>query len=171
MGSHSHSHSKHKSKKRRHSDDSHKERHSRKRKHSRSPSVEHPSKRSHPHHKASEEKNANDDAIAQLRKLAQAQKTKEQPKEKKVISTPETSHHGRRQVMVPMTKESYEKERSIIRRELDPDTGRMRLVRATGEILESVVTRDQHRAINKTATLSDGINFQARLSQQMHHIS
>ncbi|KAJ7350972.1 ADP-ribosylation factor-like protein 6-interacting protein 4 [Desmophyllum pertusum] len=65
--------------------------------------------------------------------------------------------------MVPMTKEEYEKQRAQVRRVYDPETGRHRLVKGTGEILEEIVSRDRHKAINKTATQGDGAFFQANL--------
>ncbi|KAL9981264.1 hypothetical protein ACROYT_G009941 [Oculina patagonica] len=65
--------------------------------------------------------------------------------------------------MVPMTKEEYEKQQAQVRRVYDPETGRHRLVKGTGEILEEIVSRDRHKAINKTATQGDGAFFQANL--------
>lgn len=65
--------------------------------------------------------------------------------------------------MVPMTKEEYEKQQAQVRRVYDPETGRHRLVKGTGEVLEEIVSRDRHNAINKTATQGDGAFFQANL--------
>merc|ERR1712079_55541 len=59
----------------------------------------------------------------------------------------------------PMTKEEWEKQQSVIRREFDEDTGRVRLVKGTGEILEEIVSRDRQKEINKQATLADGDSF------------
>lgn len=42
-----------------------------------------------------------------------------------------------------------------------------RLVRGSGEILESLVSRDQHRQINKTATMTDGLTFQKHVNRGM----
>jgi hypothetical protein len=61
--------------------------------------------------------------------------------------------------MVPMTKEQYEAKRAEIREEYDPESGRYRLVRGTGEVLERIVSRDQHVAINRQATRGDGDRF------------
>ncbi|KAG2217722.1 hypothetical protein INT45_001265 [Circinella minor] len=69
----------------------------------------------------------------------------------------------RREAMVPQTKESYDKQRSVIRREYDPQTGRTRLVKGSGEILESIVTGEQHRKINKQSTIQDGLSFQTTI--------
>ncbi|KAK2911388.1 hypothetical protein Q8A67_003521 [Cirrhinus molitorella] len=63
----------------------------------------------------------------------------------------------------PMTKEEYEARQSVIRRVLDPETGRTRLVRGDGEILEEIVSKDRHKEINKQATKGDGDAFQKRL--------
>ena len=60
----------------------------------------------------------------------------------------------------PMTKEAYEKQQSEVRREYDEDTGRVRLVKGTGEILEECVSRERQREINKAATKGDGAAFQ-----------
>lgn len=63
----------------------------------------------------------------------------------------------------PMTKEEYEARQSIIRRVLDPETGRTRLIRGDGEVLEEIVSKDRHKDINKKATKGDGDAFQNRL--------
>uniref|UniRef100_A0A8C2AU93 ADP-ribosylation factor-like protein 6-interacting protein 4 n=2 Tax=Cyprinus carpio TaxID=7962 RepID=A0A8C2AU93_CYPCA len=63
----------------------------------------------------------------------------------------------------PMTKEEYEARQSVIRRVLDPETGRTRLVRGDGEILEEIVSKERHKEINKKATKGDGDAFQNRL--------
>jgi len=67
----------------------------------------------------------------------------------------------------PMSKEEWEKQQSIVRRVFDEDTGRMRLVKGTGEILEECVSRDRQQAINKQATMADGESFQRSLSKQL----
>jgi len=59
-----------------------------------------------------------------------------------------------------MTREDYERQQSIVRKVLDPETGRMRLVRGDGEIIEEIVSRDRQREINKMATQADGATFQ-----------
>ncbi|XP_023699093.1 ADP-ribosylation factor-like protein 6-interacting protein 4 isoform X2 [Paramormyrops kingsleyae] len=63
----------------------------------------------------------------------------------------------------PLTKEEWEAQQSVIRRVVDPETGRTRLVRGEGEILEEIVSRDKHKEINKQATKGDGSAFQRRL--------
>ena len=65
----------------------------------------------------------------------------------------------RRRRMVPMTKEQYEEKRNEIRQVYDPESGRIRLVRGTGEILERIVSKSDHQAINRTATRGDGSSF------------
>jgi hypothetical protein len=64
-----------------------------------------------------------------------------------------------RKAMVPMTREEYEKQQSIVREVYDPESGRMRLIRGTGEVIERIVTRDQHASINRRATTGDGVSF------------
>eukprot|EP00980_Cylindrotheca_fusiformis_P024858 scaffold12617_cov91-Cylindrotheca_fusiformis.AAC.2 len=61
--------------------------------------------------------------------------------------------------MVPMSKEEYEKEQSRIRQVYDPESGRYRMVRGTGEIIESIVSRADHLRINQQATRGDGASF------------
>ncbi|KAM5191348.1 ADP-ribosylation factor-like protein 6-interacting protein 4 isoform 3-T3 [Mantella aurantiaca] len=66
------------------------------------------------------------------------------------------------QAMKPMTKEEWDARQSVIRRVVDPETGRMRLIKGDGEVLEEIVSRDKHRDINKQATANDGFTFQMR---------
>lgn len=65
----------------------------------------------------------------------------------------------KRRVMVPMTKEQYEAEQSKVRQVYDPESGRYRLVRGSGEIIESIVSREDHLRINQQATRGDGASF------------
>jgi len=69
--------------------------------------------------------------------------------------------------MGPMTKQEYDKKQSVIREVYDPQTGRIRMIKGDGEILESIVTKLQHQAINQTATRMDGINFQKTMGLLM----
>ncbi|GAV01310.1 hypothetical protein RvY_12044 [Ramazzottius varieornatus] len=68
----------------------------------------------------------------------------------------------------PMTKEQWEAQRNTLRRVLDAETGRMRLVRGDGEIVEEIVSREQHIAINKAATKADGAYFETVLGMKRH---
>lgn len=78
-------------------------------------------------------------------------------------STPATSTVvPARPVRAPMTKAEWEKQQSIIRRVHDPTTGRDRLVKGDGEIMEEIVTKDRHKQINKQATLGDGLFYQSQ---------
>jgi hypothetical protein len=65
--------------------------------------------------------------------------------------------HARR--MTPMSREEYQAQQSTIREVYDEQTGRYRLVRGTGEIIESLVSRSQHENINRQATREDGASF------------
>lgn len=60
----------------------------------------------------------------------------------------------------PETPEEYQQRQERIRRELDPITGRSRLIKGDGEVLEEIVSRDRHMTINKEATKGDGHFFQ-----------
>ncbi|KAL7447767.1 hypothetical protein ACHAWC_000088, partial [Mediolabrus comicus] len=59
----------------------------------------------------------------------------------------------------PMTQAQYLQLQSQIREEIDPVTGRIRLVRGTGEIIERIVTKQEHQLINNNATRGDGDSF------------
>ena len=65
--------------------------------------------------------------------------------------------------MQPMTPAEWAARQSVVRRVYDEETGRSRLVRGDGEILEECVSRQRHLEINKKATQSDGLYFQAKL--------
>jgi hypothetical protein len=65
---------------------------------------------------------------------------------------PEASESSRKRSMVPMSQAEAEKDKEKIERVFDPDTGRWRLVKGGGEIVEEIVSQQQQRAINKQAT-------------------
>lgn len=65
----------------------------------------------------------------------------------------------------PMTKEQFEKEQSVVKRVYDPDTGRHRLVKGSGEIIEEIVSRERQKQINKHATRNEGVSFQAGMAK------
>uniref|UniRef100_A0A182YM44 ADP-ribosylation factor-like protein 6-interacting protein 4 n=1 Tax=Anopheles stephensi TaxID=30069 RepID=A0A182YM44_ANOST len=67
-----------------------------------------------------------------------------------------------RKAMAPETREEYEARQSILRRVVDPETGRTRLIKGDGEIIEECVTRDRHKEINRQATAGDGAEFQRK---------
>ncbi|NWX92332.1 AR6P4 protein, partial [Nothoprocta ornata] len=69
---------------------------------------------------------------------------------------------SRIQAMKPMTKEEWDARQSVIRRVVDPETGRTRLIKGDGEVLEEIVSKERHKEINKQATRGDGLAFQAR---------
>ncbi|KAF7240805.1 ADP-ribosylation factor-like protein 6-interacting protein 4 [Varanus komodoensis] len=56
---------------------------------------------------------------------------------------------SRIQAMKPMTKEEWDARQSVIRRVVDPETGRTRLIKGDGEVLEEIVTKERHKEINK----------------------
>eukprot|EP00977_Amphora_coffeiformis_P012472 scaffold3077_cov162-Amphora_coffeaeformis.AAC.31 len=59
----------------------------------------------------------------------------------------------------PMTREEYEALRNTVREVYDEQSGRYRLVRGTGEIIERIVSRQDHESINRQATYGDGQSF------------
>ncbi|CAH2085264.1 unnamed protein product [Euphydryas editha] len=72
----------------------------------------------------------------------------------------------RSKAMAPMTKEEWEKRQSVIRRVQDEETGRYRLIKGDGEVLEEIVSRDRHIQINRQATMADGDFFQSQTIQK-----
>ena len=66
----------------------------------------------------------------------------------------------------PMTREEYEALRNTVQEVYDEQTGRYRLVRGTGEIIERIVSRQDHQAINRQATYGDGQSFARQVYRQ-----
>ncbi|XP_022215248.2 ADP-ribosylation factor-like protein 6-interacting protein 4 [Drosophila obscura] len=62
----------------------------------------------------------------------------------------------------PETPEEYQRRQSQIRREVDPVTGRIRLIKGDSEVLEEIVSRERHTDINKKATRGDGAYYESR---------
>ncbi|XP_018021877.1 ADP-ribosylation factor-like protein 6-interacting protein 4 isoform X2 [Hyalella azteca] len=67
----------------------------------------------------------------------------------------------------PLTKAQWEEQQNKLCRVLDPDTGRMRLIRGTGEVVEECVSRRRAVAINKQATRGDGDAFQQGVAAKL----
>lgn len=59
----------------------------------------------------------------------------------------------------PMTQAQYQQLHSQIHEVIDPHTGRTRWQRGTGEIVERIVSREQHMNLNLCATRGDGASF------------
>lgn len=72
---------------------------------------------------------------------------------------PEKKRRAMATMMAPMSREQYEKEQSVVREVYDEESGRWRLVRGSGEIIERMVSRDDHQRINHRATQGDGSSF------------
>ena len=71
----------------------------------------------------------------------------------------------RKRSMVPMSKAEYDKQQATVRHVFDEASGRMRLIRGSGEVVEQLVSRAQHDAINKNATRGDGAFFSSSVFQ------
>merc|ERR1712038_733328 len=71
-----------------------------------------------------------------------------------------------RKKKAPMTKEEWEKKQSVVRREFDEDTGRVRLIKGDGEVLEECVSRERQQEINRAATRADGVSFQRDVARR-----
>ncbi|CAG7837176.1 unnamed protein product [Allacma fusca] len=67
----------------------------------------------------------------------------------------------------PKSQHEWEKEQSVIRKVVDDQTGRVRLIKGSGEVIESIVSKQQHKNINKAATKEDGLQFQLQLKPQL----
>eukprot|EP00123_Amoebidium_parasiticum_P000997 comp11958_c0_seq1/m.6642 comp11958_c0_seq1/g.6642 ORF comp11958_c0_seq1/g.6642 comp11958_c0_seq1/m.6642 type:complete len:192 (-) comp11958_c0_seq1:417-992(-) len=67
---------------------------------------------------------------------------------------------AKRKRMAPMSFNDYQQKESELRRVFDEDTGRWRLVRGSGEIVEEIVSKEQQKKINKMATFGDGYAYQ-----------
>jgi hypothetical protein len=72
----------------------------------------------------------------------------------------------RKSSMAPMSQAEYEAQHQQIRAVFDPTTGRTRMTRGTGEIIESIVSRAQHQSINQMATRGDGDSFARQVYQE-----
>lgn len=99
-----------------------------------------------------------------LRKSSAKKKTRDVEKPKEGVLRdipPEVTEKAK--AMAPMTKEEWEKKQNVMRRVYDDETGRYRLIKGDGEVLEEIVSRERHKDINKQATKGDGEYFQARL--------
>ena len=118
--------------------------------------------------KLKKEKKSRIEAEQQQQLLQTAEKLKEKKSKKRKTEiecgpvVPELSRS-----LAPMTKEEWEKRQSVVRRVLDEDTGRMRLIKGDGEVIEECVSRSQQKEINRQATLGDGASFQSALSSKV----
>jgi len=88
--------------------------------------------------------------------------------ETSIIKAKATTETGPRQgpkmrTMTPMTKEQWEKEQNVVRRVFDEDTGRERLIKGDGEVVEECVSKSKQKKINKAATKADGNAYAKRM--------
>lgn len=97
------------------------------------------------------------------RKKKRDKRDKEEKERKKPKDTKSPPVNSDTKKMVPMTKEEWDKKQSVVRRVYDEDTGRNRLVKGDGEILEECVSKERQMQINKAATKQDGTSFQKDL--------
>jgi phosphatidate phosphatase PAH1 len=109
--------------------------------------------------------------LKKQKKLKRAQK---KSKKLKKIETPQKVEESsadipldlmtKAKAMAPMTKAEWEKSQSVVRRVHDESTGRHRLIKGDGEVIEEIVSRDRHMAINRQATRGDGDYFQTKMA-------
>ncbi|XP_006815809.1 uncharacterized protein LOC100366753 [Saccoglossus kowalevskii] len=103
------------------------------------------------------------------KKKSKKKKSKQLMKQSDKAATPgaaesnplQVSANTERKAMAPMTKEEWEKQQSVVKRVFDPATGRTRLVKGDGEIIEEIVSKERHKEICKLATLGDGLSYRA----------
>lgn len=69
--------------------------------------------------------------------------------------------------MAPMRKEEWEKKQSVVKKVYDEETGRYRMIKGDGEVLEEIVSKERHKEINKQATKGDGNYFENKISQSI----
>ncbi|KAG2175766.1 hypothetical protein INT44_000244 [Umbelopsis vinacea] len=92
--------------------------------------------------------------LNELKELAKAHRHKAEVKKSAEDSISKAA-------MVPQTKAEHEKEQNVVRKVVDPLTGRTRLIKGSGEIIEEVVSKDKQKEINRMATLNDGLSYEA----------
>ncbi|EFA00863.1 ADP-ribosylation factor-like protein 6-interacting protein 4 [Tribolium castaneum] len=103
-------------------------------------------------------------------KLKKSKKLKDKTKKRKSEVTSSdipVELMAKSKAMAPMTKEQWEKQQSVVRRVYDETTGRHRLIKGDGEVIEEIVSRDRHKAINQQATRGDGEFFQAQMFNRL----
>ena len=83
---------------------------------------------------------------------------------------PPTEPTANKRSMVPMTREQYEAKQKEVREVYDPESGRTRLVRGTGEIIERLVSRNEHTMINQLATRGDGTSFAKQIHDAANYL-
>lgn len=101
------------------------------------------------------------------RKKKREKRDKEDKEINKLKDTKSPSVNGATKKMAPMTKEEWDKKQSVVRRVYDEDTGRSRLVKGDGEILEECVSKERQMQINRDATKQDGNSFQKHLAKAL----
>ena len=75
------------------------------------------------------------------------------------VTEPSTQPVQNKDRKAPMTREEYEVLRNTVHEVYDEQSRRYRLVRGTGEIIERIVSRQDHQSINRQATYGDGRSF------------
>ncbi|CAO3670802.1 unnamed protein product [Umbelopsis ramanniana] len=94
--------------------------------------------------------------LNELKELAKAHRHKDKAEIKK-----KAEDSVSKAAMVPQTKAEHDKEQNVVRKVVDPLTGRTRMVKGSGEIIEEVVSKDKQKDINRMATLNDGLSYEA----------
>ncbi|OEU07172.1 hypothetical protein FRACYDRAFT_251462 [Fragilariopsis cylindrus CCMP1102] len=74
-------------------------------------------------------------------------------------TTETTDKKPKKSMMIPMSKAQYDIQQSQIREVYDPLSGRTRLIRGSGEVIERIVSNQMHRQINTMSTSGDGYAY------------
>ncbi|CAG9857163.1 unnamed protein product [Phyllotreta striolata] len=101
-------------------------------------------------------------------KKSKSKPGKIEPNDEPSMDIPLALMDSKSKSLAPMTKEEWEKKQSVIRRVYDESTGRHRLIKGDGEVLEEIVSRERHKEINRNATKGDGDYFETKLSQSLN---
>jgi len=70
----------------------------------------------------------------------------------KITAAIDETKELKRKTLIPMTQQEFIKKSNEISEIFDPDTGRTRLIKGSGEIIEKIVSRDQQNSIRKMAS-------------------
>lgn len=125
--------------------------------------------------RSSSDSSSSDEKYKQIRKekkLKKKSKMKEQLKRSTETTKDDTKDNTdynipvdlmNNKCMAPQSKEEYDEKQSTIKRVFDEESGRYRLIRGDGEIIEEIVSKSRHEEINRQATKADGETFKQKL--------
>lgn len=100
-----------------------------------------------------------------------SKKAKKKKKSSKRESSPEADYGipidlMNSKVRAPESREDYEARQSQVKRVFDADTGRTRLIKGDGEVIEEIVSKQRHDEINRQATAAEGSNYERHFKKE-----